>query len=343
MEPSFIPEANNGEDDANNIITFQKSREKLDENHIMVDILNPAVPYKNIDQTYITESSKCIENSEQNQQNKKSSPQQAETKKKIKIKKKKRKKKNKLVTETIENSDSKNIFNDDDLTFPSNYQNRNDVCPNTPNQAEVNENSNSRFIKDFDASNPNQIFSSLEIENNEKLKKEISANLRVQRIKEKRKLEEETRIQKLEEEEIKAKTRLSALQEQKWQKIVKNHEYYRAKSQKALMQRQILEEVKLKSAQSAMIKMETAEKRKMQILEEKQRIAMQKAADEWLKRHFAQQAILQMERRKQKQLKILAEKEKESTIRVQKMKSEKMKKEQTRRSVMKKFYASVPV
>ena len=71
MEPSFIPEANNGEDDANNIITFQKSREKLDENHIMVDILNPAVPYKNIDQTYITESSKCIENSEQNQQNKK--------------------------------------------------------------------------------------------------------------------------------------------------------------------------------------------------------------------------------------------------------------------------------
>ena len=370
MESSFFPEANIESVNEDTMITFQNAQEENIENQIMVDIIHPGIPYKDIEQTYITESSQFIDNPDE-MQTEGANNHQVETKKKKKKKKKKNDKKNKKATiKSNSNCDGNNANDgyinpdiDFSLAFSQNEKQINsDICPNTPTQMPIpnNERStsqldqnnqyisiedqsiNNHYINKFDASNPNHIFSSLSIENNEKLKKEINDNLRVQRIKEKRKREEEFRIKRLEEEDMKVKTRLSALQEQKLQRIVINHENYRARSQKALKQRQILEEVKLKTAQSAMIKMETAEKRKLQILQAKQEMAMQKAADEWLKRHFAQQAKLQMERRKQYQLKVLAQKEKESTIRIQKLKTEMMKKEQKRKTVMKKYYASVP-
>ena len=329
---NFLLEANPEPVDAENIITFQNSQEEYDDNQFMYDITQPGVPYKGITQTYITQGPQYIQDA-----NEKS--------------KKKRNKKNKK-------SNSNVIFDKIDDDVDCNGKLDYDICPTTPVQiSDLNtenpfpqvdhnlvnsEDVKGYYIKQFDISNPDHIYSSLSIGNDEKLKKEICDNLRVQRIKEKRQKEEEARIQQLEEEENKIQIRLSALQQQKYQKIIKNHEALRAKSQKALKQRQIIEEMKQKTAQSAMIRMETAEKRKLQIQQAQQEIAMQKAADEWLKRHFAQQAILQMERRQQRQLKILAEKEKESTLRVQKMKSDMMKKEQTRRSVMKKFYASYP-
>lgn len=368
MESSFFPEANIESIGEDTMVTFQNAHEENIENQIMVDIIHPGIPYKGIEQTYITQSSQFIDNPDEIQTEGDNS-QQIETKKKKKKKKKKNDKKNKKATIKSNSNFDGNNANDGYINPDTDFslvldqnEKHSDICPNTPTQMPIpnNEGStsqldqnnqyisiedqsmNNHYINRFDASNPNHIFSSLSIENNEKLKKEISDNLRVQRIKEKRKREEEFRIKRLEEEDIKVKTRLSALQEQKLQRIVINHENYRARSQKALKQRQILEEVKLKTAQSAMIKMETAEKRKLQILQAKQEMAMQRAADEWLKRHFAQQAKLQMERRKQRQLKILAQKEKESTIRVQKIKTEMMKKEQKRRTVMKKYYASVP-
>ena len=364
MELGFLPEANCESIDADNIVTFQKHQEATEENSIMADIIHPEIPYKGIAQAYITQSSRFIDDSNEIQ-SKAINQHSDKKKKKVKIRKKKIKKN---IVKNDPNRNNNFVDSNDinkNIPFPSDFSNQyekkmeDDICPNTPNEMPISdvknpdltsldpnfsngESENVHYIKKFDASNPNHIFSSLSIGNNEKLKKEINDNLRVQRIKEKRKKEEEFRIQKFEEDEIKVKARLSALQQQQQQKIVKNHEYYRAKSQKALEKRQILEEIKLKAAKSAMIRMETAEKRKLQIEQAKHEAAVQKAAGEWLKRHFAHQAILQMERRKQRQMKLLVQKENELTVRIQKMKSDLMKKGQTRRIVMKKYLASVP-
>ncbi|OHT00837.1 hypothetical protein TRFO_32397 [Tritrichomonas foetus] len=179
-------------------------------------------------------------------------------------------------------------------------------------------------------------------DNDEKLKREIENNERVKRLKEKEKKLQEEKLKQLEENDDKIDTRLYQLQQQQLQKIVAAHEANRAKSQKVAQQRLLRENLKMRSAESAMRKMENAERLRAEAQKIQQEKAMQKAAEMWLKKHIAQQTMLQMERRKQRQLQLMMQKEQETAARVEKMRMEKELKERKRRAVLKKYYGGQP-
>lgn len=171
----------------------------------------------------------------------------------------------------------------------------------------------------------------------EKIKKDINEKIKVQKIKQEWKQEQEMKYNEILEKDNQEEQRLMNQQYLRMQKACEKRLLLQKKVAAVETNRQQILNQQKQNLDRAMSKIESAQRRKEEYLREREERIMAQAAERWLKKKFADQQAMQNQRKKDFVLQKTIAREEAQTKKINDLKMQRMRQDQIRKQAITNF------